>query len=161
MVAAAAALDLFDGAAARRRGAEGEFGANLDSLADLVSFGVAPAFALYLSAPGVPSTTGVFVGIACALFVVCGALRLARFPLVKSRNHFVGLPIPPAGVAVVLLAALAVPSLVSAILAFMLAVLMVGKVRFPTPATMLALLVRRPPREVPQDGLPEGDTESA
>ena len=49
LVLAAAVLDLVDGAVARASDTDGDFGVNLDSLADLVSFGVAPAVALYLS----------------------------------------------------------------------------------------------------------------
>lgn len=157
LVALAAALDLLDGAAARRKGVEGEFGANLDSLADLVSFGVAPALALFLGASGGPPGVEIIAGAACAFFVVSGALRLARFPLVKGPDHFVGLPIPPAGVAVALLAALEVAAVLAAPLALALGALMVGRVRFPTPATLLTLLTRRPPREGTGESLPVRD----
>ena len=105
LVLAAAALDVLDGAVARKKDCVGDFGGNLDSLADLVSFGVAPAVAVYLSTL---NAIPVFGPAACVLYLVCGALRLARFPLVKRLNHFVGLPIPPAGV---MLAGLATPNL--------------------------------------------------
>lgn len=138
LVFLAAVLDALDGAAARREGGEGEFGTNLDSLADIVSFGVAPALSLLLVASGGPALAQVSVAVACALFVVCGAIRLARFPLVKSRDHFVGLPIPPAGVAVAVLAALAPPVIVSPMV-LVLAGLMVGRFRMPS----LSALARR------------------
>ena len=105
LVLAAAALDVLDGALARKNDCAGDFGGNLDSLADLVSFGVAPAVTVYLSTL---NAIPVFGPAACVIYVVCGALRLARFPLVKRPNHFIGLPIPPAGV---MLAGLAILNL--------------------------------------------------
>lgn len=131
LVLAAAGLDLLDGVVARNSSSEGEFGGNLDSLADLVSFGVAPAVALYAaSLHGLP-VTGVA---ACVIYVVCGALRLARFPLVKGSDRFVGLPIPPAGVMLAGLAALnmAWPFVLAATLAF--SALMVSEIPFPKPS---------------------------
>jgi CDP-diacylglycerol--serine O-phosphatidyltransferase len=105
LVLVAATLDLLDGVVARKGDCDGDFGGNLDSLADSVSFGVAPAIAIYLSAlTAIP----IFGLVACIFYVVCGALRLARFPLVKRPKHFVGLPIPPAGV---MLAGLTIPNL--------------------------------------------------
>ncbi|MDP8943782.1 MAG: CDP-diacylglycerol--serine O-phosphatidyltransferase [Actinomycetota bacterium] len=129
-VGVAAVLDVVDGMVARRSRAECEFGANLDSLADLVTFGAAPAFTLYLSAlEGVP-----VAGIgACLAFLLCGAWRLARFPLAaKSRWYFVGLPIPLAGVIVMTLAALAPSTGVILGVTLALALLMVSVLPFPT-----------------------------
>ncbi len=128
LVLVAAGLDLLDGAVARASDSEGQFGMNLDSLADLVSFGVAPAIAIYLSSLQALSTAGVAV---CLLYVVCGALRLARFPLVKSRSHFVGLPVPPAGVALAGLAAITLtwPLVLAVVLLF--SVLMVSRIPIP------------------------------
>lgn len=156
LVALAAALDLLDGAAARRKGADGEFGASLDSLADLVSFGVAPALALYFGADG-PLAAVALAGFASALFVVAGALRLARFPLVKNAEHFVGLPIPPAGAAVALLAALQVPPVLAAPLALALAALMVGRFRFPTVAALPRSSARRSTHEGTGKGVGDGE----
>jgi CDP-diacylglycerol--serine O-phosphatidyltransferase len=75
LIVFAAILDLLDGAAARRAGNENAFGTNLDSLADVVSFGAAPALALYMgSLYALP-----LIGLAgCILFFLCGAWRLAR-----------------------------------------------------------------------------------
>lgn len=135
LVSVAALLDLLDGVVARRRGVDDEFGCNLDSLADLVSFGVAPAFALYLGAlEGLP-IAGPAAGV---LFVVCGALRLARFPLVRNSRYFLGLPVPPSGVFVAILAALR-PSPVVALLAIVvLSGLMVSRLPFPTLSTLFS-----------------------
>lgn len=92
----AALFDALDGKVARLVKGTSEFGVQLDSLCDLVSFGVAPAFLVYLwvLAPfGRVGTMAVF------LFVACGALRLARFNVQTgtiSSTFFVGLPIPAA-----------------------------------------------------------------
>ncbi len=137
-VLAAAVLDLLDGAIARN-GCEkkgdglSEFGKNLDSLADVVSFGAAPAFAAYAAVlHALP-----MVGIAgCLAFFVCGALRLARFPLVGGPDRFVGLPIPPAGLFVAALAALGPPPLLVLAALAATSVLMVSTVPFPTPAAL-------------------------
>lgn len=128
LVLVAAGLDLLDGAVARGSASDGEFGGNLDSLADLVSFGIAPAVAIYLSSLHSLPVTGVAV---CLFYLVCGALRLARFPLVKSREHFVGLPVPPAGVALTGLAALNLtwPMMLAATLLF--SALMVSEIPIP------------------------------
>ena len=75
-VAVAAVFDSCDGPVARARGTASAFGGNLDSLADMVSFGAAPALALYVGClSGVP----VAGGCACAAFAICTAWRLARF----------------------------------------------------------------------------------
>ena len=89
-------LDGLDGYAARLTKTTSQFGVEFDSLADLVSFGVAPAILAYYWAL-VP--WGTWGWLAACLYVVCGALRLSRFN-VQIRNveksHFVGLPIPAA-----------------------------------------------------------------
>jgi CDP-diacylglycerol---serine O-phosphatidyltransferase len=90
----AAVFDNLDGRIARRLNLTSEFGKQLDSLADLVSFGVAPAVIAYLL---------VFVGrgwngpVLAAVFPICGALRLARFNISSVRSHYTGLPITVAG----------------------------------------------------------------
>ena len=89
-------LDVLDGRIARLTGTTSEFGAELDSLADVVSFGVAPALLAYSWGCGALPRVGWRVAF---LFVVCGALRLARFNVQKSSvdgRYFVGLPIPAA-----------------------------------------------------------------
>ncbi len=89
-------LDGLDGMVARVTKTTSQFGVELDSLADLVSFGVAPAVLVYYWAL-VP--WGTWGWLAACLYAVCGALRLARFNVqVKNveKSHFVGLPIPAA-----------------------------------------------------------------
>ena len=90
--------DMVDGRVARMTGTTSEFGAALDSLADVVSFGVAPAYLAYVW--GLGGTAGdVDPGALIAfVFVVCGALRLARFNVAAAEgaavDRFEGLPIP-------------------------------------------------------------------
>jgi CDP-diacylglycerol--serine O-phosphatidyltransferase len=89
-------LDGLDGLVARVTKTTSQFGVELDSLADLVSFGIAPAVLVYYWAL-VP--WGTWGWLAACLYAVCGALRLARFNVqVKNveKSHFVGLPIPAA-----------------------------------------------------------------
>src|SRR5262245_8186739 len=89
-------MDLLDGRVARLMKATSQFGVEFDSLADVVSFCVAPAFLLYtfaLKDLGRPAWFGAF------LFVICGALRLARFNVQTAtvdRRFFVGLSTPAA-----------------------------------------------------------------
>jgi CDP-diacylglycerol--serine O-phosphatidyltransferase len=93
-------LDVLDGRIARLTGTTSDFGAELDSLADVVSFGVAPAVLAYAWGFSTMPRVGWLVAF---LFVVCGALRLARFNVQKSSvdgRYFVGLPIPAAAAAV-------------------------------------------------------------
>lgn len=97
----AAVLDLLDGAVARMTGSTSELGVQLDSLADLVSFGVAPAMLAHVWAfKPVSTRVGLFVEVLpAALFVAAGAFRLARFnvqTVFLDKRYFVGLPIPAA-----------------------------------------------------------------
>jgi CDP-diacylglycerol---serine O-phosphatidyltransferase len=129
LIALAAIFDVIDGPMARRKGTEGAFGTNLDSLADLVSFGAAPALALYLGSLHNLSLIGLA---ACLGFFLCGAWRLARFSLCKNPLYFVGCPIPFAGVLVAILAALRPHPFLALPVIFALSALMVGTLPFPT-----------------------------
>lgn len=92
----AAIFDGLDGKVARLTGTSSKFGVELDSLADVISFGVAPGVLLYLWAL---RPFGKLGWLAAFLYVICGALRLARFNVqvstVESRR-FIGMPIPAA-----------------------------------------------------------------
>ena len=98
-------LDTVDGVAARVLKATSSFGAEFDSMADLVSFGVAPAILMLnagMQIGGIESGTGQFwvLAVAAGVFALAGALRLARFNLPTSkpeRGWFVGIPITAAG----------------------------------------------------------------
>lgn len=95
-IVAASIFDLMDGRLARLTRSTSKFGAEYDSLCDLVSFGMAPAIVLYLWAL---QPFGRIGWLACFLYVTCGALRLARFNVqahVVEKAYFQGLPIPMA-----------------------------------------------------------------
>ncbi|QTA84618.1 CDP-diacylglycerol--serine O-phosphatidyltransferase [Desulfonema magnum] len=90
----AGVFDMLDGKIARATHSTSKFGVEYDSLADLISFGLAPAVVMYL---WVLRPMGRIGWLAAFLFMVCGALRLARFNTQfgsVSSDHFVGLPIP-------------------------------------------------------------------
>lgn len=92
----AAVFDTLDGRLARLTRSTSKFGAEYDSICDVVSFGVAPALLLFQWALEPFGRVG---WVACFLFVACGALRLARFNVqvgVVEKSYFQGLPIPMA-----------------------------------------------------------------
>jgi CDP-diacylglycerol--serine O-phosphatidyltransferase len=92
-------MDMLDGRVARLVKATSQFGVEFDSLADVVSFCVAPAFLVYAYALSDMPRAAWF---GTALFLICGALRLARFNVqtgTVDKRFFVGLP-TPAGAAV-------------------------------------------------------------
>lgn len=89
-------LDGIDGYAARLTKTTSRFGVEFDSLADVVSFGVAPAVLVYIWALVPWQNWG---WLAACTYAVCGALRLSRFNVQAQgvlKSHFVGLPIPAA-----------------------------------------------------------------
>ncbi|QJD85113.1 CDP-diacylglycerol--serine O-phosphatidyltransferase [Cohnella herbarum] len=89
-------LDGLDGRVARALNAQSEFGKELDSLSDVISFGVAPAFIMYQAA--FQGISPALAWIVTAIFPICGALRLARFNVIDGiPGYFIGLPIPAAG----------------------------------------------------------------
>jgi CDP-diacylglycerol--serine O-phosphatidyltransferase len=91
-------FDYMDGRVARSLGGSSAFGEELDSLADALSFGAAPAFLIYAKYIG---ADGGAIGIlGTAFFALCGVLRLARFNVTHVAGAFFqGLPIPAAGMA--------------------------------------------------------------
>ena len=94
LIGGAVILDMLDGRIARLTHTQSEFGAQYDSLADAVSFGVAPALLAYSWALQLVPRAG---WPAAFLFLACGVLRLARFNVqrhVVDSRYFVGLPIP-------------------------------------------------------------------
>ncbi len=97
-------FDLFDGRVARMGGHESPFGREFDSLADLISFGVAPAFLVHRvvlrsALPDEYTQIGWFIA---SIYLICGAFRLARFNCLSAMNlpgagkDFLGFPIPSA-----------------------------------------------------------------
>ncbi len=130
-------LDILDGKVARLTNTTTQFGLEFDSLADVVSFCVAPAVLLYAWAL---SRLGRAAWLAAFLFVICGALRLARFNVysgLTDRRFFVGLPTPAAAglaaSAVLLFAEEEVPRwglLAISAATYLVAVLMVSTFRY-------------------------------
>ena len=107
MVLIAAFLDGIDGRVARMLKATSRFGAQMDSLADIVNFGVAPALVLYVYMLGEAKTFG---WMAALLFAIACGMRLARFNVMSEApgkaswqsDYFVGVPAPAGGVLVML-----------------------------------------------------------
>ena len=137
-----AVMDGLDGKVARLTNTASEFGIQYDSLADLVAFGVAPAFMAWTWHLHAFERLGVGVAF---LFVACTALRLARFnvatsnPSTSSKKFFIGLPSPAGGCSVALLVLFdpyfpqwmrgVVPSL-ALVVCFVVPLLMVSRVRY-------------------------------
>lgn len=132
LIVAAMIVDGADGRVARYFDASSEFGKELDSLCDLVSFGVAPAILAYLVAL---QEFGMLGMVAAALFATCGALRLARFNVNTStvKGYFMGLPIPAAGcvVATFVMLNVHIPPPVFLGVFFVIAYLMISAVHYP------------------------------
>ena len=103
LILAAIICDSLDGTVARMTHSISDFGKELDSLADLVSFGVAPAVLIYCSYWLDGQVAGSFTcrigSVIAIIFAICAALRLARFNVFQSKNRetFTGLPSPAAG----------------------------------------------------------------
>ncbi len=95
-IVGAAIFDMLDGRVARWTNSTSEFGAEFDSLSDVISFGVAPGLLLFLWAL---EPFGRLGWLAAFFYVACGALRLARFNVqgdIVEKAYFQGLPIPMA-----------------------------------------------------------------
>lgn len=88
-------LDRFDGMVARRFNLESELGKQLDSMSDIISFGIAPALLMYALVLQEFSIAGMAITV---IYIACGAFRLARFNISESNGFFTGLPITVAGV---------------------------------------------------------------
>lgn len=145
-----ALLDVMDGLSARLLKATSDFGAEFDSMADLVSFGVAPAVLVLnagLDIGGVEYESGQFwvLLVAIAVFALAGAMRLARFNLTSdqpSTGWFSGIPITAAGggmIPAIVLVLIHHPDIASLlplhlyfpVLMFVFALLMISRIRFP------------------------------
>jgi CDP-diacylglycerol--serine O-phosphatidyltransferase len=138
LVLLALVFDGLDGRVARMTNTTSQFGVEFDSLADIISFGIAPAMLLYFFIGHEFGRFGILVS---ALYVIFGAIRLARFNISTAKtdpNVFIGLPIPTAAVFVsmwVLLFhkyTLKEYSIVLLFLALGVAVLMVSNFRYPS-----------------------------
>lgn len=102
LILIAAVLDLLDGLVARLTRTESLFGAQYDSLADVIAFGVAPTILIYTRMVSMENRH--VAELIATIFPICGALRLARFNVQKTKiekKSFTGLPIPAAAGAIV------------------------------------------------------------
>jgi len=132
-VVAAMISDGLDGRVARYLNASSEFGKELDSLCDLVSFGVAPAILAYAFLLNeLPGVIGYMIA---AFFATCGALRLARFNVNTGvvKGYFMGLPIPAAGCVLATFIMLGIKPLdwIFAIMVIICGYLMVSTIKYP------------------------------
>lgn len=135
----AALCDMLDGRAARVLSVASPFGTELDSLADIVSFGVAPAVLVYEHSFQANSLPLLWM-VVCGLFVCCGAARLARYNTSTSGGRFfTGMPIPAAGLTITGLSIF--PSRLSielmAAVVLLLAFLMISTLRYPNPEQLI------------------------
>ncbi len=140
----AGVLDALDGRVARLSKTGTRFGAELDSLVDVVSFGVAPAFLIYqLEFASAGQAEWIF----CYFYVMAVAIRLARFNITqagRAKRHFVGLPSPAAGMTLATFYAFTTTDLyqqafrflprhhLMQLLMILLSILMVSNVRYAT-----------------------------
>jgi len=153
-------LDTMDGVAARLLKATSDFGAEFDSMADLVAFGVAPGVLVFnagLQIAGIEVDSGQFwvLLVACGVFALAGAMRLARFNVgtgQPGKGWFTGVPITAAGggllssMVLVLLYHEDIASLLPLhrylpIVMFILAILMVSRLRFPKAVVRKSMII--------------------
>ena len=124
--------DGLDGRVARALGVAGPMGRELDSLSDVVGFGVAPAYMLYMKEL---YGLGWIAYVPLLVFAVLGAFRLARFNIKTDEVHgyFEGLPIPAAGclAATYVLCGVSVPQFVLVVCMIGVGILMVSEVKYP------------------------------
>lgn len=156
LIFGAAAFDMLDGRLARMGGRESLFGAEFDSLADVVSFGIAPALMVFFLILSPTQGYPVFREIGwffAFIYLCCAAVRLARFNVITnpllhrdkkdSNKDFVGLPVPAAALTVSSLVLFLLNlaeddrslhrwALVLPLLMALIAILMVSTVRYPS-----------------------------
>lgn len=133
LILLAAVCDSLDGRIARRGNATTDIGKELDSLCDVVSFGVAPALLVYIQF--FAESMSLIALLAALFYVVCGAYRLARFNISNNPDFFVGIPITLAGIVTAVLAWLGsgLPGEVMVAALLILGFLMVSTIKVPKP----------------------------
>ena len=160
MIIWCALLDTMDGVAARLLKATSSFGAEFDSMADLVSFGVAPAMLVFqagIQIGGVEVESGAYwvLLLSVGIFVLAGAMRLARFNLTTDVPHsgwFAGIPTTAAGgglVSTTIIVLAVHPELAASLplhaylpmLMFVLALGMVSRIRYPKATRRESLVI--------------------
>jgi len=128
LIIIAAVMDRMDGKMARKLNVASELGKQLDSLCDIVSFGVAPAILIYSQVLVQHNIIGLIVTL---VFILCGTFRLARFNVLNIPDYFVGMPITMAGslLALISLTAISANYTITLIITFLLAVLMISNIK--------------------------------
>jgi len=128
MIFLAALLDWSDGKVARNLNITSDFGKQLDSLSDLISFGVAPAILLYESVLNNYHSAGIGLTV---IYLLTGAIRLARYNITTYSGSFQGLPITAAGCILAFSYTWIpfVPSFIFLFLILLLSILMISSVK--------------------------------
>ena len=130
-------FDSADGWVARKINRQDElgFGKNIDSLSDIVSFGVAPAIFLYSCINTTPGIFQIIITLVSLLIIICGVLRLTRYNVIAGKidtHDFIGFPIP--GISLVIgsfyLSGLFNPY-IAILLSIIISLLMISKIRYP------------------------------
>jgi CDP-diacylglycerol---serine O-phosphatidyltransferase len=150
----AAGFDSLDGIMARLTKSSSDFGVQIDSLSDVVSFGTAPSFLVYKISLYTMGSPGILIS---SLLMIFGGLRLARFNVQlvgHDKDHFVGLPIPASAMTVASLVlsmyheGLGLEPLAETILPWLVAalgLLMVSKIKYDTIPKISRKAIRREP----------------
>lgn len=131
LILLASVMDVLDGKAARYFDSISEIGKNLDSLSDLVSFGIAPALLIFVQVSG-----GAYfwlVAIISLMYICCGAYRLARFNTMNISGYYMGIPITASGMLLAILSLLSITKfpILTIVITLVLAIVMVSKVKVP------------------------------
>ena len=129
LIMLAAFIDRYDGKAARYFNTACELGKSLDSLSDLISFGVAPGILMFVKFNS--QNTGILPLMILLAYVVCGAYRLARYNVTEFDGFFMGVPITVAGFMIAAFSLWApcnlTTEIISNVITVLLAFLMVSK----------------------------------
>lgn len=121
-------FDSFDGFLARKKNSVAEFGRTLDSLSDIISFGIVPAFIFIISSND--NIIRLLIGFA---YVIFGLLRLSRFNALNS-NEYVGLPITLGAIFVVLLFLAKIPDYINSIIMILTSILFISNFKLKRPS---------------------------
>lgn len=129
MLFTAVIMDYLDGKAATLLHQKTEFGKQIDSLADLVSFGVSPGiFGFFYYKSQIP-TTSPFLLLAIAIFIICGLVRLAQYNVINYQAAFIGMPITINGLLFPLIYFVSLPAILLPYLYIISGILMLSSIK--------------------------------
>ncbi len=126
LIVLAIIADRMDGKVARKLQCDSDLGKQLDSLSDLVSFGIAPAVVMWKSGLNM---LGFWGYVLILLYVMAGTFRLARFNVINLTGFFMGLPIALAGAILAVIALFKPDNIVYIILIPIIAILMISNIK--------------------------------